>query len=221
MFRTHTLTELSLDHVGNTVTLSGFVNRRRDHGGLIFIDLRDRYGVTQIVFDPSDHEDAHKLAESLRGEFVIKVKGLVRKRPDGMSNSKLPTGEIEVLVSSLEILSEAQTPPFEIDSDDVVNEELNLYRMLTAASNGDINSIRAIYAKGYDLNVGDYDGRTALHLAASEGELEIVEFLISKKVNKMTKDRWANTALDDAMREKEHCSNSLRDKYEKIITLLQ
>lgn len=106
-------------------------------------------------------------------------------------------------------------------NNDVVNEELNLYRALTAASNGDINSIRAIYAKGYDLNIGDYDGRTALHLAASEGELEIVEFLLSKKVNKMAKDRWANTAFDDAMREKENCSTSLRNNYEKIIAILR
>ncbi len=131
MFRTHNLSELNIDHIDATVILSGFVNRRRDHGGLIFIDLRDRYGLTQIVFDPSDFADAHKLAESLRGEYVIRVEGKVRKRPDGMSNSKLPTGEIEVLISDLKILSEAQTPPFEIDSDDVVNEELRLkYRYL-------------------------------------------------------------------------------------------
>lgn len=104
---------------------------------------------------------------------------------------------------------------------DVINEELNLYRALTAASNGDINSVRSIYAKGYDLNIGDYDGRTALHLAASEGELEIVEFLLSKNINRLAKDRWTNTPLDDAMREKDKCIITNRDNYEKIITLLQ
>jgi len=131
MYRTHKLHELKAKHEGEKVILSGWVNRRRDHGGLIFIDLRDRYGLTQIVFDPSEHKDAHELAESLRSEFVIKVEGIVRHRPDGMVNPKMKTGEIEVLISDLKILNKAKTTPFEIDSDDNVNEELRLkYRYL-------------------------------------------------------------------------------------------
>lgn len=131
MYRSHFLNELNDSHVGKEVTLSGWVHRRRDHGGLIFIDLRDRHGLTQIVFDPSESGDAHKKAEAVRSEFVLKVKGVVRARPSGMENDKMPTGKIEVLVKELDILTSSFTPPFEIDSDTDVNEELRLkYRYL-------------------------------------------------------------------------------------------
>tara|TARA_B100001142_G_C14250743_1_gene623103 strand:- start:485 stop:1294 length:810 start_codon:yes stop_codon:yes gene_type:complete len=106
-------------------------------------------------------------------------------------------------------------------NNEVINEELNLHRLLSAASNGDINSVRAIYAKGFDLNSSDYDGRTALHLAASEGEYEIVEFLLTNGVNKIPKDRWDNKPIDDAIREKSNTTLLLlMDNYDKIIQVL-
>ena len=125
--RTHHLNELSKKHIGSKVTVCGWVNRRRDHGGLIFIDLRDRYGITQIVFDPKIDEQAHSKAEQLRSEWVIKVSGLVRSRGEKMANPNLATGEIEVAVSSLEISSKANTPPFSIaDTEIDVHDELRL-----------------------------------------------------------------------------------------------
>lgn len=130
--RTHTCGQLRLSDVKKQVTLSGWVNRRRDHGGLIFIDLRDRFGITQIVFDPVHNPNAHKLAESLRSEFVLSIKGTVRPRAEGMANPNLATGEIEIEVNEFEILSKAKTPPFSIcDEKIVVNEETRLkYRYL-------------------------------------------------------------------------------------------
>lgn len=123
--------ELSKVNAGDEVILNGFVNRRRDHGGLIFIDLRDKYGVTQVVFDPEAEKTAHGIAEDVRSEWVIATKGVVRERPDGMVNPNMKTGEIEVLVSEIEILSKAKTTPFEIDSGEPVSEELRLkYRYL-------------------------------------------------------------------------------------------
>lgn len=134
--RTHLLNELSAKNDGEEVILNGYVNRRRDHGGLIFVDLRDRYGITQIVFDPETAKEAHGLAEDIRSEWVLGVKGVVRKRPDGMANESMETGEIEVLINEIEILSKAQTPPFEIDSEDNVSEELRLkYRYLDLRKN--------------------------------------------------------------------------------------
>jgi len=131
MYRTHTLNQLRATDAGQTVTLSGWVHRRRDHGGMIFIDLRDRYGLTQIVSDPVNQPDAHVIMESLRPEFVIKVTGKVRLRPEGQSNPSMVTGEVEVLIDSVEILNKAVTPPFEIDQEKMVNEELRLkYRYL-------------------------------------------------------------------------------------------
>lgn len=136
MFRSHKLSEINESLSDKSVTLSGFVNRRRDHGGLIFIDLRDRYGIVQLVFDPSESSDDHNLAESLRSEFVIKIEGLVRMRPESMFNPNLSSGKVEVVVKNLVILSESKTPPFEIDSDDNVNEELRLkYRYLDLRRN--------------------------------------------------------------------------------------
>jgi aspartyl-tRNA synthetase len=114
---------------GAAAELSGWVNRRRDHGGLIFIDLRDRDGITQIVIDPS-HE-AFQEAEHLRHEDVIRVRGVVRRRPGGTENAKLPTGEIEIGVEELEIVSRALVPPFPVNSDEDVDENLRLeYRYL-------------------------------------------------------------------------------------------
>lgn len=131
MYRTHTCNDLKLSDEGQTVTLSGWVHRRRDHGGIIFIDLRDRYGLTQIVFDPQFDAAALKIADSVRSEYVLKVKGEVRKRIDGQNNANLDSGEIEIYVNEIEILNESKTPPFEIDVEKGVNEELRLkYRYL-------------------------------------------------------------------------------------------
>lgn len=117
MLRTHTCGELKKDDAGIIVELSGWVHRRRDHGGVIFIDLRDRYGLTQIKFDPIINKKTHKEADCLRSEWVIKVRGKVLLRPDEMKNPKLKTGEIEIGAENLEILSQAKTPPFEIDEE--------------------------------------------------------------------------------------------------------
>ncbi len=129
--RTHTCGELRLEDVGKQVTLMGWVAKRRDHGGVIFVDLRDRSGITQAVFRPDVNPGVHSKAEAIRGEYVLAVQGKVEPRPEGMANPKLPTGAIDVECAELRILSEAETPPFPIESDVEVNEELRLrYRYL-------------------------------------------------------------------------------------------
>jgi aspartyl-tRNA synthetase len=131
--RTHTCGDLNGEFEGKEVVLAGWVAKRRDHGGLIFIDLRDRYGLTQLVFDPAASGDARSKqdAEHLRSEYVISVKGVVRRRPEEMVNPKLSTGEIEIAVKELHILSAAKTPPFVIDDDTDAGEALRLkYRYL-------------------------------------------------------------------------------------------
>src|SRR5215210_5391089 len=113
-YRTHTAGELRARNVGERVRLAGWVNRRRDHGGLIFIDVRDRWGITQVTFDP-DLAEVFIKAESLRPEWSVSVEGEVKRRPEGNENPDLASGEIEVAATSLEILSPSKTPPFEID----------------------------------------------------------------------------------------------------------
>lgn len=131
MMRTSTCGALNASHAGKAVSLAGWVHSRRDHGKLIFIDLRDRWGLAQIVFNPETHSKAHALAEKLRSEFVVRIEGKVRRRPAGTENPKIPTGEIEVDAESLEILNESPTPPFEISGSDDVSEEIRLkYRFL-------------------------------------------------------------------------------------------
>ena len=124
--RTYTCGELRPPHIGQTVTLTGWVDTRRDLGGVIFIDLRDRYGKTQVVFNPQTHQEAHEQAKDLRSEFVISVTGKVEKRPAGTDNPKIATGEIDVLVSELTILNKAETPPFAIEDGIDTNEDLRL-----------------------------------------------------------------------------------------------
>jgi len=124
--RTHTLGKLRIDNVGEKVTLAGWVHSYRDHGGLVFIDLRDRSGLCQLVFNPDTQPQAHKDARSLRSEWVIAARGTVQPRSEGMANPKLPTGEIEVAVEQLEVLNSAKTPPFEIDNAQKTNEESRL-----------------------------------------------------------------------------------------------
>ncbi len=131
MYRTHTCGELTSKDLGKKVILAGWVHRRRDHGGLIFIDLRDRYGLTQIVFNPAKSKELHDTAESLRGEYVVMVDGEVSLRPKGTENPKLKTGEVEIAVSKLTILNTAKTPPFEIDDEAQISEELRFtYRFV-------------------------------------------------------------------------------------------
>ncbi len=131
MYRTHTCGELRADHIGQTVTLSGWVHRRRDHGDLVFMDLRDRYGLTQIVFDPSVNKEAHEIANTARPEYVLKLEGEVRARPAGQENKDFATGAVEVIIHKAEILNKAKTTPFEIDQNKEVNEEMRLkYRYL-------------------------------------------------------------------------------------------
>jgi aspartyl-tRNA synthetase len=131
MLRTHTAGDLRASDTGNQVTLAGWVHRRRDHGGLIFVDIRDRYGVTQAVFNPDHSPEAHKVGEQLRNEYVVQVTGEVVARPPEMRNPNLSTGEIEVLVSEAKILNAARALPFVISEDERVGEELRLkYRYL-------------------------------------------------------------------------------------------
>jgi aspartyl-tRNA synthetase len=131
MYRTHTCGELNIAHVGQTVTLAGWVNRRRDHGGVTFIDLRDRYGIVQVVANPEISPAAHTLLEETRVEWVLQVDGLVKKRPQGMENLNLSTGEIEVEVSGIKVLNAAKTPPFSINKEEEVEENVRLhYRYL-------------------------------------------------------------------------------------------
>jgi len=131
MLRTHTCGELHSEHTGQQVTLAGWVHRRRDHGGLIFIDLRDRWGLTQIVFDPDINAAMLQVASSLRNEYVVQVTGRVRRRPAGQENLELDTGAIEVEGHTLKILNKAKTPPFDINKESSVDEGLRLrYRYL-------------------------------------------------------------------------------------------
>ena len=127
--RTHYCGAVNSAHLDQIVTLCGWAHRRRDHGGVIFIDLRDREGLVQVVIDP-DTPEAFKLAEEVRSEFVLKIEGRVRARPAGTENAKMPTGMIEVLTKKLDILNASLTPPFQID-DDNINENIRLtYRYL-------------------------------------------------------------------------------------------
>ena len=124
MHRTHTCNDLNKNHIWQEVTLSGWVSNRRDHGGIIFIDLRDRYGKTQIVFDP-ENKEAWETADSFRSEFVIKATWTVRNRPEGQNNPNMATGEIEVVISKVELLAKSKTIPFEIDwHGELANEEI-------------------------------------------------------------------------------------------------
>jgi aspartyl-tRNA synthetase len=129
--RSHACGELRASHAGREVALCGWVAHRRDHGGVTFIDLRDREGAVQLVFHPTDAPEAHAAAQALGAEDVVRVAGLVRARPEGMRNPNLGTGDVEVAASALEVLTEAQTPPFPIQDYTEANEMLRLrYRYL-------------------------------------------------------------------------------------------
>jgi aspartyl-tRNA synthetase len=129
--RTHTLGELNKAHAGQNVILTGWVNRHRDHGQFIFLDLRDRYGITQAVIDPEKSPAAYEVAKSLRAEFVIAIKGMVNQRPEGMINKNMPTGEIDVQVSDIRILNKCDVLPFTVHDESEASETLRLrYRYL-------------------------------------------------------------------------------------------
>lgn len=167
---------LRASHDGQEVNLMGWVDSRRDHGGLVFVDLRDREGLVQVVLDPSRSEMSQ--AHSVRGEFVIGVRGTVRKRPEGMTNKKLPTGEVEVVASQLEILSEAKTPPFQIN-DTNVSENLRLkYRYL------DIRSARL----NQHLRLRHDIVRTVREFLSNDGFIEVETPILYKSTPEGARD---------------------------------
>ena len=131
MFRSHNCNQLNKDNKGQRVTLAGWVDRRRDHGGLVFIDLRDSEGLVQVVFNPEKSKQCHDIASRLRNEYVIRTSGEVNLRPPGTENKKMVSGDIEIIADSIEILNESKTPPFYINEDAEVDENLRLkYRYL-------------------------------------------------------------------------------------------
>ena len=123
---THTCGELRAENIGEVVTLTGWVWRRRDFGGLVFVDLRDREGLTQVLFDPDVASEAFKTAEGIRPEWPVCITGTVQHRSEGQTNESLATGEVEILASEIEVLNTAQTPPFQIENHIDVNEDLRL-----------------------------------------------------------------------------------------------
>ena len=191
MKRTHHCNELRPAHIGQIVTLSGWVHSRRDLGGLIFIDVRDREGRTQTVFDPSDlPKELFERAAALRSECVVSVTGKVRQRPDGTNNSKIPTGEVEVMVKELEVLNVADVLPFPVDDPEAaskVNEELRLkYRYLDLrrpemARNLKLRSKVAIATRSFMDEQGFLEIETpTLFKSTPEGARE---FLVPSRVN--------------------------------------
>src|SRR5678816_1851913 len=129
MYKTHTCGELRASHIGQTVTLCGWVHRQRDHGGVTFIDLRDRYGLVQVVADPGD--EATKSIQDARNEWVLQITGTVRKRPAGAENANLATGEIEIAATKVEVLNPAKPIPFLINKDEDTDESVRLkYRYI-------------------------------------------------------------------------------------------
>jgi aspartyl-tRNA synthetase len=136
--------DLRAEHIGKEVIVAGWVQRRRDHGGLIFIDLRDSSGLVQVVFNPELNPDSHKIAHEVRSEYVLAVKGKVNRRPEGTKNPNLPTGEVEIPADELEILNKSETPPFVIDdSADDVAEDIRLkYRYLDIRRPSMLNNLK-------------------------------------------------------------------------------
>jgi len=131
LLKSHSCGELNKGYVGTKVTLAGWVDRRRDHGGLIFIDLRDREGIVQVVFNPATSKQCHSIANEMRSEYVVRVSGQVALRPPGTENPKMPTGDVEVIARNTDILNPSKTPPFYINEDTEVDENLRLrYRYL-------------------------------------------------------------------------------------------
>jgi aspartyl-tRNA synthetase len=185
--RTHHCNELNIDDTGFEVVLAGWVQRRRDHGGVIFVDLRDREGITQVVFNPEIDEDVHSQAQAIRNEFVLSVRGRVNPRPEGMVNPRLTTGAIEVMVLELEILNSAKTPPFVIDERTGVSENIRLcYRYLdlrrpALQKNLMLRHRAAVIARSYLDDLGFIDVETPmLTRSTPEGARD---YLVPSRVN--------------------------------------
>ncbi|MCW0243220.1 aspartate--tRNA ligase [Campylobacter lari] len=184
--RTHYNTELNIQNVGEEVTLCGWVNSYRDHGGVIFIDLRDRSGLIQLVCDPADNQEAHNIASSVRNEYVLIAQGKIRPRGEGLVNPKLKTGEIEVVINKLTIENESAVVPFAI-GDESVNEELRLkYRFLDLRSkklydNFALRSTACIAARNSLSNMGFLEVETPiLTKATPEGARD---YLVPSRVH--------------------------------------
>ena len=126
MLRTHCCGELTKSHVGQTTTLCGWVDGRRDHGGILFVDLRDRHGLTQLVFDSEQQPYAHQIASQVRNEFVLQVSGMVSLRPDDSVNAHISTGEIEVRATEITILNESKPLPFSVEDEVQASETIRL-----------------------------------------------------------------------------------------------
>ncbi|HEU4440221.1 MAG TPA: aspartate--tRNA ligase [Methylomirabilota bacterium] len=177
--RTHSCGGLRGEHVGQQVTLMGWAFRRRDHGGLVFIDLRDREGLTQCLFDPSKAGDAHAKAESVRSEFVLAVRGTVASRPAGTENPKLATGAVEVQVSEVRILNESRPLPFQLDDDAEIDETLRLkYRYL------DMRRPHVLHA----FQVRDLVCRAARDYLHAEGFLEVETPVLTRSTPEGARD---------------------------------
>ncbi len=188
MHRSHNCNQLTAKNIWEQVMLAWWVSNRRDHGGIIFIDLRDRYGLTQVVFDPEDDTASWELADSLRSEYVIKIQGTVRSRPDGQNNPNMFTGEIEVIVSQIELLSKSKTPPFELDEHATeAKEDLRLkYRYLDMRRKKihDFIAFRSEmthYTRNWFIQRGFYDVQTPI-LANSSPEWAR-DFLVPSRLN--------------------------------------
>src|ERR1041385_2566371 len=187
MQRTHHCAQLRKEQIGQKVTLAGWVHSRRDHGGIVFIDLRDREGVTQVLFDPEYNEETAEASHALRSEYVIAVQGLVRERPKGTVNNKLPTAEIEVVAHKLEILNPSETPPFPIEDGIDTSEELRLtYRYLDLRRPGMAAKLRTRHkvakaVRDYFDSQGFYEIETPLLFKSTpEGARE---YLVPSRVN--------------------------------------
>ncbi len=185
--RTHHCGELTDGQVGETVTLCGWVHTRRDHGGLIFIDLWDKHGLTQVVLNPQIDQLAHQEAQALRNNFVIAVQGKVRARPDDMINTKLATGKIEVYVDELEILNKSETPPFQGWDDQDVSEVLRLrHRYL------DLRHERLLR----NLQLRDRITRTARSVLHEQGFTEVETPILTKSTPEGARDYLVPSRLN-------------------------
>lgn len=178
--RTHTCGELNKSHINKTVTLSGWVNKRRDHGGLIFIDLRDKYGVVQLIFDPKISKEVHENSSKLRSEYVISAKGKVISRGEDKINPKMATGEIEIEVLDFEILSTAKTPPFSISDESIdINEELRLkYRYLDIRRGDIIKKLEVRHKAALEIR----------NFLSSHGFIEVETPILSKTTPEGARD---------------------------------
>ena len=123
MYKTHTCGELRATHANEKVILAGWVHRRRDHGGVIFLDLRDRYGIVQVTVNPNLSKETLATVDNVRMEWVLQITGTVHKRPAGMENSKMQTGEVEVIAESIEVLNRAKTLPFIVSGENDLPDE--------------------------------------------------------------------------------------------------